>query len=208
MRTIMEKNRMIKLVSPKGYAQYPWLNTPDTKFDNDGVYCVTLKCDDNKTTQDFISKLEEIRDNFYDNDVNVQKALSTKKKVNKADVCEYDDEGNVLIKFKQKAKIKAKDGSIIDIKIPLFDSKTKPMNETIGRDSVIKIATQVFPYFMQTTKTVGLSLKITAVQVLELKEATSGSGAGYGFGEEEGFEHKENPNNDTPFEEEDDINDF
>jgi hypothetical protein len=199
-----EKNKSIKLVSPKGLAQFPWIQKADTKFDADGVYSVTIKCEDSEQVQKFIAKLEDIRDSFYDQDEGVQKALKTRKAVNKADVCEYDEEGNVYFKFKQKAKLKSKTGDIIDVTVPVFDAKAKPMDELIGRDSLIKVATTVFPYFMQTTKTVGLSLKLTAVQVIELKSPSSGgSGSGFGFEEEEGFTHEEGAKASTPFDDED-----
>jgi hypothetical protein len=203
-----EKNKSIKLVSPKGLAQFPWIQKADTKFDADGVYSVTIKCEDSEQVQKFIAKLEDIRDSFYDQDEGVQKALKTRKAVNKADVCEYDEEGNVYFKFKQKAKLKSKTGDIIDVTVPVFDAKAKPMDELIGRDSLIKVATTIFPYFMQTTKTVGLSLKLTAVQVIELKAPSSGgSGSGFGFEEEEGFTHEEGTKASTPFDTEDETED-
>jgi hypothetical protein len=203
-----EKNKSIKLVSPKGLAQFPWIQKADTKFDADGVYSVTIKCEDSEQVQKFIAKLEDIRDSFYDQDEGVQKALKTRKAVNKADVCEYDEEGNVYFKFKQKAKLKSKTGDIIDVTVPVFDAKAKPMDELIGRDSLIKVATTIFPYFMQTTKTVGLSLKLTAVQVLELKApSTGGSGSGFGFEEEEGFTHEEGAKASTPFDADDEAED-
>ena len=33
----------IKIVTPKATCVYPWLNKPDTKFNADGEYKVTLK---------------------------------------------------------------------------------------------------------------------------------------------------------------------
>ena len=92
-----------------------------------------------------------------------------------------------MLKFKQKAVITKKDGSKFEVKIPQFDSKGKPMKANIGRDSVIKINFSIKPYYMPTTKTVGLSLRPVAVQVIDLKEfASGGSAESYGFGEEEG----------------------
>jgi hypothetical protein len=179
----------IRLTTPKGYAQYPYLLEPDTKFNPEGDYKVNLAMDDNEATKKLITKLDQILDNFYEENEDVAKAQAKGRKVMKADIFEYDSEGRVVLKFKQKAVITKKDGSKFEVKIPQFDAKGKPMKANIGRDSVIKVNFSIKPYYMPTTKTVGLSLRPVAVQVIDLKEFTSGGSAeSYGFGEEEGYE--------------------
>ena len=42
-KTIMAANKKQQIVTPRATAVYPWLNTPDTKFNADGEYKVTLK---------------------------------------------------------------------------------------------------------------------------------------------------------------------
>lgn len=195
----------IRLTTPKGYAQYPYLLEPDTKFNPEGDYKVNLAMDDNEATKKLITKLDQILDNFYEENEDVAKAQAKGRKVMKADIFEYDSEGRVVLKFKQKAVITKKDGSKFEVKIPQFDAKGKPMKANIGRDSVIKVNFSIKPYYMPTTKTVGLSLRPVAVQVIDLKEFTSGGSAeSYGFGEEEGYEAEDNePTNksDTPWNE-------
>lgn len=193
----------IRLTTPKGYAQYPYLLEPDTKFNPEGDYKVNLAMDDNESTKKLITKLDQILDNFYEENEDVAKAQAKGRKVMKADIFEYDSEGRVVLKFKQKAVITKKDGSKFEVKIPQFDAKGKPMKANIGRDSVIKVNFSIKPYYMPTTKTVGLSLRPVAVQVIDLKEfANGGSAEAYGFGEEEGYESNGEESTDTPWDDE------
>lgn len=191
----------IRFTTPKGYAQYPYLLEPDTKFNPDGDYKVNLALDDTDMTLGLLSKLNRVLDDFYESDEEVAKALAKGRKVQLADIYERDEEGRYVLKFKQKAKITKKDGTKFDVKLPQFDSKGKPISVNIGRDSVIKINFSVRPYFMPSTRTCGLSLRPVAVQVIELREfSNTGSADSYGFGEEEGGY---TGSNETPFAEED-----
>lgn len=183
------KNNNVRLTTPKGLAQYPSLKEPDTRFDPAGVYKVNLVMDDNNETNALINKLTQILEDFYDNDDNVKQAIAKGRKVSMADIYENDNEGNIILKFKQKAVITKKDGTEIPVTIRQFDSKGKPMSAEIGRDSVIKVAFTPSPYYMPSTRTCGLSLRLNAVQVIDLVEFSGGTADSYGFGEEEGFEY-------------------
>lgn len=176
----------IRLTTPKGYAQYPYLKDPDTKFNPDGDYKVNLAMDDNEATGKLIAKLQQMLEDFYDNDEEIAKAVAKGRKVVMSDIYEKDEEGRIVLKFKQKAKITKKNGEKIDIKLPQFDSRGKPMEAAnIGRDSVIKINFSIRPYYLPTTKTCGLSLRPVAVQVIKLNEFTGGGSAeSYGFDDE------------------------
>lgn len=182
----------IRLTTPKGYAQYPYLKDPDTKFNPDGDYKVNLAMDDNEATGKLIAKLQETLEDFYDNDEEVAKAVAKGRKVIMSGIYENDEEGRIVLKFKQKAKITKKNGEKINIKLPQFDSRGKPMEAAnIGRDSVIKVNFSVRPYYLPTTKTCGLSLRPVAIQVIQLNEFSGGGGTAesYGFGDEgEGYE--------------------
>lgn len=183
----------IRLTTPKGYAQYPYLKDPDTKFNPDGDYKVNLAMDDNEATGKLIAKLQQMLEDFYDNDEEVAKAVAKGRKVVMSDIYENDEEGRIVLKFKQKAKITKKNGEKINIKLPQFDSRGKPMEAAnIGRDSVIKVNFSVRPYYLPTTKTCGLSLRPVAIQVIQLNEFSGGGGGtaeSYGFSDEgEGYE--------------------
>ena len=129
-----------------------------------------------------------IQDKAFDEAVSEANAMN-KKKIHKSDLYFEDEEGNVYLKFKQNAVIKKKDGSTVNAKIAHFDSKGKPIDVTVGRDSVIRLSFTAAPYFMQSTKQVGLSLRPVAVQVIKLNEFGGSSAEDYGFSaEEEGYE--------------------
>lgn len=181
----------IRLTTPKGYAQYPYLKDPDTKFNPDGDYKVNLAMDDNEATGKLIAKLQQMLEDFYENDKEVAKAVAKGRKIVMADIYENDEEGRIVLKFKQKAKITKKNGEKINVKLPQFDSRGKPMEvANIGRDSVIKVNFSVRPYYLPTTKSCGLSLRPVAIQVIQLNEFTGGGTAeSYGFSDEgEGYE--------------------
>ena len=147
--------------------------------------------DDNEATGKLIAKLQQMLEDFYDNDEEVAKAVAKGRKVVMSDIYENDEEGRIVLKFKQKAKITKKNGEKINIKLPQFDSRGKPMEAAnIGRDSVIKVNFSVRPYYLPTTKTCGLSLRPVAVQVIQLNEFSGGGTAeSYGFSDEgEGYE--------------------
>ena len=47
-----------KMTSPKGTAVWPWLNEPDTRFDDNGVYTVQLRLDAEEAAA-FTAELKE-----------------------------------------------------------------------------------------------------------------------------------------------------
>lgn len=116
-----------RFTTPKGLAQYPALKTPDTKFNPEGDYKVNLVMEDDEKTNTLVSKLEAILEDFYENDDNVKQAISKGRKVVTQDIYEKDEEGRIVMKFKQKAVITKKDGSKIPVKIRQFDSKGSPL---------------------------------------------------------------------------------
>ena len=192
---MMTKNN-IRFTTPTGFAQYPYLNSPDTKFNPEGDYKVNLLLPEDTKTKELIDKLDAVLIKFMETSDDVKRAIAQRKTVTKGDIVTYDEEGNVVFKFKQKAVIHTKDGKDLKVSIPIFDSKGKPCNGAmIGSESKIKVNFSVFPYYMPTTKTCGLSLRPVAVQVIELVEPkASGTAESYGFGEEEGgFEYTEEP---------------
>ncbi len=50
--------KKMKMTSPKGTAVWPWLNEPDTRWNEVGTYSVTLKMDA-QTAEPFLAKLKE-----------------------------------------------------------------------------------------------------------------------------------------------------
>ena len=59
----MAANKKQQIVTPKATAVYPWLNTPDTKFNVDGEYKVTLKIG-SEDAQPLIKKIGEVIEDY------------------------------------------------------------------------------------------------------------------------------------------------
>ena len=187
----MSDMRQVRMISPKGVASFPKLNEPDTKFKPEGEYSVNLLVSPEEA-KEFAAKVKEVVKGYYKE----QCALLKKKELKLADLpikTDTDKEGNetgkVRIKFALAAKVKSKkSGKEWEQRPALFDAKNKPMNERIGGGSVIRVATDVFPWYTPALG-VGVSLRCKAVQVLDLKAPGGPSQTeNYGFtAEEEGY---------------------
>ena len=184
----MAANKKQQIVTPKATAVYPWLNTPDTKFNADGEYKVTLKIGSGEAAP-LIEKIDGAIAEYK------QEQANKDPKVGRySDMPPYEEEvddqgnltGNVLFKFKQKAKIHTKDGRTIDMKVALFDAQRTPTDVIVGGGSEIKVAATLWPYVLPTTKSVGVSLRPSAVQILTLVSA-GGSKMADLFDSEDGF---------------------
>ena len=181
----MSKQTYNKIVTPIGVSQYCWLNTPDTKFDKEnGGHFKTNLIIKGSAAQPLI---KSIKDEMKVS-LEMAKEKSKGKKPKTANMPfeeEYADRkptGNIIFKFKAKAKIMMKSGDVIDIKIPVFDSKGIPMKEQIWSGSEMKVSADMIPYYTAMAGA-GVSLRLKAVQISKLVEG-SGSGAkNHGFEE-------------------------
>lgn len=187
-----------RYTTPKGVAKYPWLNKPDTKFNPDGDFKVTLVVP--------VEEADAIMQ-FLDEQMAASEALAKKnnpgKKVKVADApySADEDNGTVEINFKLKAKVTMQSGDSFEQKPALFDAKGKPLADVnVGGGSKIKVSYECVPFYTALIGA-GISLRLRAVQVIDLVEFSGGADAGaYGFGEEDGFEAE---NNSSPFVEND-----
>ena len=57
------------------------------------------------------------------------------------------------------------------------------LGDKVGNGSIAIVKLFVFPYYMATTKTVGLSMRMNAVQIIDLKEYQASE-----FGDESGVQ--------------------
>ena len=181
---------MTNIVTPKGKAVWPKLNNPDTKFNVDGEYTVKLRLTADES-QDLIKQLEGLRDEYQ------AAQAKTEPKVARYDAASVyeakeDDNGDLtgfnLFKFKQNAKIKLRDGSTRDMKVAIYDSNKAPTTTEVTGGSTIRVAGNVFCYAMPSTKRVGVSLRPSAVQVIELASGFGGNADALAmFDKEDGF---------------------
>ncbi len=177
----MEKNKLTTYTTPAGTAFYPYLFTPDTKFDANGVYNVKLKLKEKeaKPIIDLINK-------------EIASEASKNKSTKKSEFMPYKKvDGGIEFHFKLKAKGKTKAGVEYEKKVKVFDAKGKviatPINVYSG--STIKVAYQIRPYFTNILGC-GASLVLQAVQILNLVEASPAKDT-FGFNQEDGFEYVE-----------------
>ena len=181
-----------KVMSPEGTLVWPHLNTPDDKFVKpDGVYHAKLAVERGPELDEYVSKLEAELERFIEtNPKEIKSPAFGKKRADLYDV-EYDDEGNetgrVIFKFKLKPFF-GRDNQYSQSP-KLFDAQGRKYDPlpNVGNDSVAKIHGEMFPYYMESSKEAGVSLRCNNVQVLELVEFSSGDENPFGDESGESF---------------------
>lgn len=192
----------------QGQALWAKVFEPDTKFDSNGIYSVTLLIPEAEAAEicEYLDGLVQAR---YDEEVKAKPKLKNGLSTKTPYEPEYDQNGNPTgnteFKVKLKAKVQTRDGSVYEQKPIVVDAKRKPMDTDvgIGNGSVIKVAYEPIPYMMASTKQVGVSLRLKGVQVIDLVEY--GSGGSSMFDEEDGYvteRVEKDDRQDTPFDSE------
>jgi hypothetical protein len=203
----MSKVKNPRYTTPAGIAQYPYLTKPDTKFNPDGEYKISVEIP-GAAAQDIVTFLDE----QFAASVAKAKKENPGKKIKEGDVpySVDDDSGKVTVRFKLKAKVTPKMGDPFEQRPALFDAKGKPIgaDTKIGGGSKVKVAYELVPYYTAIAGA-GVSLRLKAVQVIDLVEFSGGaSSEAYGFGEEEGYEAEDTPAAQNGFAEETSDTDF
>ena len=107
------------------------------------------------------------------------------KKYQLADVIKEDADGKKFIQFKlppENFKGEAQAPTIYD----KHGSKDEEWDKLIGNGSTVKVKYMAKPYYMNSTKMVGVSYKFYAVQVINLEEYSGGGELGFGDETEDG----------------------
>jgi hypothetical protein len=184
-------NDRIKMTSPVGVARFPKLNTPDTKFKEEGEYSVQLQLSkDSPENQSFINELAKI----YEANYKTVSAENRGKKIKRMDPPwkdGVDRDGNDLncwdLRIKMPASYMSKqDGKKVEMRPAIFDAKLNPSKAEVGGGSKIRVNFDVSPFYVPALGA-GISLRLRAVQVLELSQRGSRSGTDYGFSQADGF---------------------
>ena len=175
----------------EGTALWAKVFEPDTKFNPLGDYSINLQMPVAEGAA-MSEQLEAIVQAEFNKAVKKDPRL--KNTLTTQDVCQPvydrdtgDDTGNVEFKFKLKAKVQKRDGTYYEQQPAVIDSKKVPMTNDIliGNGSRVKVAFEPIPYVMASTKKAGVSLRLKAVQVIDLVEY--GNSATSVFDEEDGF---------------------
>ena len=161
------------LTTPAGVARYPRLNSPDTKFSEEGVYKVDLEMSADEA-EPFLKQVEAMFSEFV-----ADKKRELKKDTLKIHAAPWsENDGLVQLKLKVKATGKGKDGETYTRQPKLFDAAGQITSENVGGGSKLKVA--VVPYFWYTASLgAGITLQPKAVQILDLVTWSSGGTAEY-----------------------------
>ena len=136
-----------------GTAQYPWLNKPDTKFDEEGVYKTGLIM----SQEDASAMMEEVQE--------LAKEFLGKK-ISKARFPWDQDEDTGEIIWKAKTKLPPK----------FFDTTGQYLDETqrplVPGGSKIRLKGTFLPY--DKGANCGVSMQINSVQIVDLSSGSGG----------------------------------
>lgn len=201
-----QKKKPIKINTPIGIAKFPKIQEADTRFDDMGVYSTQLLLPkDDPNTDALIKRLKEVYEEF-------RKELPAPKNKKEPEsfgfVEDLDKDGNetdyIAFKFKAKAHYIDAKGAMNELPAPrVFDAKLNPIpsNIQIWGGSSIRVNFSPIPYFQG--KNCGVTLRLNAVQVIELNTSNGDSAESYGFNATDGYSGDE-----TVDMEENDTSDF
>lgn len=206
MATETKPKKPERITSPKGIAIWPKLNEPDRKWKTEGEYTVKLRLvEKDPATQAFIAKIQEIRDVEYNKALDTEvKAGRAKKKLKTVPLSikrvmtepeegseeEPKPTGEVDFKFSMKAHVQPKGGrEAWDQRPALFDAHGTPIPAGIkvGPGSTIKVSFDAAPFYTAALG-FGLTFRMRAVQVIDLKQWRELDAQAYGFDKEDGFD--------------------
>jgi|TARA_B110000977_G_scaffold166547_1_gene214480 hypothetical protein len=183
----MAKNILVQT----GSAMWAKVFEPDTKFNPDGDYTINIQMAAADAAP-MCEQLEQIVQAKFNEaikeDPRLKNTLTTQPVMQTVyDRDTGDDTGNVEFKFKLKAKVRKRDGTYYEQQPAVLDAKKTPLSKDvlIGNGSKVKVAFEPIAYVMPSTKKAGVSLRLKAVQVIDLIEF--GSSATSVFDEEDGY---------------------
>lgn len=200
--------KSVKVTTAVGTASFPTLDKPDTKFSPEGSYKapVILSEADAAPIIATIEKVTEAMIAFTEARLNaaieaekdgtkkgkLKKELAGLKSADQPIRPVYDDTGaetgDLVLNFKMRAERKdRKTGATIKMAPQLFDAAgNKLPPTTVWGGSRYKVAGLVCPFYTPLVG-VGVSLRLQAVQIIELRSDSSQTADGYGFGKEDGY---------------------
>ena len=174
------------MTTPAGRAFWPRLTEPDTAFNSAGVYSAKIHVSE-KDFKVFDAEVRKIYEAYH---ANVEKETGKKHGESEGNPCSITKEGDFQIHAKQVAK-KLTDKGLLEFSVALFDSKGAKIEDkpNVGSGSILKLSVEPVCWAMNQKGAglvTGISLRLKAAQIIELKEF--GGGGDFGFGEEgDGF---------------------
>ena len=174
----------------KGKARWAKVFEADTRYVPEGEYSIQVVLPETEAAEvcEQLDKMAEAKlAEVVKENPKLTNVLSTRQPFEMDTDEAGTPTGDLVFKSKMKARVKSRDGRVYEQKPMVVDAKKTPMdgNTLIGNGSTVKIAVEPIPYMMQATKTVGVTLRLKAVQVIDLVEY--GNNAASIFEEEDGF---------------------
>lgn len=189
-----KKAKPVRLVTPLGTLSFPHLTKPDTQYYALGEYKTKLVLDPkDAAVQAFIKTLEEQRDTLvaaYKKENPKNKGYAVRPVFTNVLDKEGNDTGMIAVNASQKAVVESATKGTLNFSVLLVDAKrNKYDGKPIYGGTKAKLSVDVLCTALPAGKHVGISLKLVAVQVIDLVTGTGGPTAeSAGFGEEEGYE--------------------
>lgn len=193
---------VVKGTTPKGRVEFAHVYEPQRQIGDQAIeptYSINLIMDGNDEVKRFIdcldaemNKAEEMAQEAANQAKGRSKGkLPTKHDENYGEV--YDDDGNPTGQYFVKAKAKAEGitqaGKKWKFKPTIFDAKGVPFPEKnppmIGNGSTGRLALTAYAYAAPIGY--GISIRLEAVQIIDLVEYNGKSATDYGFSVEEGY---------------------
>lgn len=183
------KDLLLSLTTPKAVVLWSNLHAPNTKFNAEGVYDISVIIQD--------ADFKEIKSKLEDLQIKAAKEYQTtyRKKPSMANSAPFKrdvdkETGEELPQWVLKAKMPAKatvNMNVTERKPTVVDSQLKPVpsGTIVGRGSIVKVNILFSPYFVPAIG-LGISAKLKAVQIIELS-SSGGADPLRGFSTEEGF---------------------
>jgi hypothetical protein len=167
--------------SPFGEAIHPWLNKPDTKFDDRGTggeFKVALAIEGSAGGEAMFNDVSAASQRAFDDWMADEKGGLKLPKLKREEFKVYcpahverdentgEPTGRYVFDFRQNAKIKLRDGTFKDITIGLYDSTGKgAVTRGIWSGSIIRVRYAMRAIPMPGLKQVGVRLDFASVQV-------------------------------------------
>lgn len=198
-----------KITSPKGIAApFPKVTEVDDYKGEKAYKAGLILNPEDDGVAEYLNAIEAAVDSAYDAgiaDLNSQlesakgaKIASLKKTIGELEkhspvVDEYADDGsltgNKIVKFKRKAAGTFQDtGKTWTHVVPVFDSQKNTIEQgtPVWGGSVLRCQAELLPYCATGLKKAGVSMRLFAVQIIEINSGSDASG-GDGFDMEDGY---------------------
>lgn len=177
-----------QLTTVRGIARHPWLNSPDTKFDADGLYKVTLELPA-AVAAPLIAEYTALQKKAmadYQAQKKGKKAIATDLPITPKLDEDLNETGMYELKVKMKASgTSQRTGKPYTRKLPLFDSFGNPTNAQIGGGSDINVSFKASPW-SNAKGECSVTCYLEAVQIIRLVTGGAVSSDRFGFGKVDG----------------------